>query len=671
MRDLTRLLQPQTIAIVGGGSWAQNVQAQCRALGFPGQIWHVHPTAGDAAKVTDLPHAPDAAFIGVNRHASIHVVGDLAEMGAGGAVCFASGFSEAAQEDANATDLQHDLLCAAKDMPIIGPNCYGVLNYLDGAALWPDQQGGQRVERGVAVITQSSNIALNLTMQRRGLPLAYVLTAGNQAQTGLSQLGRAVLNDPRVTALGLHIEGIDDLANFQNMAHHAAKLGKPIVALKVGASAQAQQATISHTASLAGSDAGARALLRRLGIGQVTSLAVLIEALKILHVTGPLASHRIASLSCSGGEASLMADLGQMAGVDFPPLTTTQTGNLRTALGPMVALANPLDYHTYIWNDQDAMTRTFTAMMGADLALGVLVLDFPRGDRCTAHEWDQAIEAAAKTHHATGRPMAILSTLPETMPEQVAQQLIQRGLIPLSGMTEGLEAVHACATLSPPTTMPVVTPRPVHAPRTLDEAQAKSKLAQYGLRLPRSVVTGRDDLARKAAQIGFPVVLKGLGIAHKTEAGAVALHLPDAQAVAQAAHAMPCTQFLIEEMITGAIAELLIGVTRDPAHGHVLTLGAGGVMTEILRDTQSLLLPVTRDDVKTALAALQIAPVLLGYRGAKPAQIDAIVDAVMVLQRAVLENPAPVDEAEINPLICTATDAIAVDALIREGTTDD
>ncbi|MFT7523527.1 MAG: acyl-CoA synthetase (NDP forming), partial [Candidatus Paceibacteria bacterium] len=271
---LSRLLRPRSITIVGGGAWCRSVIEQCLKMGFSGNIWPVHPKTSQILglraykSVSELPTSPDATFVGVNRNATISIVRELATMKAGGAVCFASGFQEAAKEDHEAADLQDQLLAAAGEMPILGPNCYGFINYLDGALLWPDQHGGKRVKSGVAIITQSSNMAINLTMQTRALPVAYVVTAGNQAQTGMADIGLELLRDPRVTALGLHIEGFGDLRAFERLAEQAEILGKPIIALKVGKSQQAREATISHTASLAGGDAGAQALLDRLGVAR-------------------------------------------------------------------------------------------------------------------------------------------------------------------------------------------------------------------------------------------------------------------------------------------------------------------------------------------------------------------------------------------------------------------
>ncbi len=674
-RDLSRLLRPKSIAVVGGGVWCASVIEQCRRMGFDGPIWPVHPRRAEMAglgafpSLDDLPEVPDATFIGVNRSATIDTVRSLSDMGAGGAVCFASGFREAQAETGDGDALQDQLLEAAGAMPIIGPNCYGFINYLDGALLWPDQHGGARCDRGVALITQSSNIAINLTMQARGLPLAYVATAGNQAQTGLAEIGAALLEDSRVTALGLHIEGIGDLRAFEALADRARVLGKPIVALKVGKSDQARAAAVSHTASLAGSDAGARALLRRLGVAQVASLPALMETLKLLHMAGPLGSDRIVSISCSGGEASLMADAAVGRGVTFAPLDPVQHEGLRAALGPMVALANPLDYHTFIWDDVDAMTRAFTAALAGDVALGCLVVDYPRTDRCSEAAWECTIAAGAATARAAGKPLAVVATLPENLSERIAHRLIEAGLIPLLGIDDAMTAIELAAALGlhRPAEQPILLPAAAPEAHVLSEAESKAALAAHGVAVPQSERVQAEGVEAAAARAAFPLVLKGEGFAHKTEAGAVALNLAAPGAVIEAAARMQAPGYLLEEMITGGIAELLIGVVRDPAHGFVLTLAAGGTLTEIMKDSASLILPVSEADIIGALDSLRIAPLLAGYRGQPGADRPAIVHAVMAVQDYITHNAHAVQEVEINPLICTPTRAVAADALIRTG----
>ena len=674
MGGLQRLLKPRTIAVIGGGTWCANVIRECRKIGFDGEVWPVHPTRDEIdgmsayRAVEALPSPPDASFIGINREATIEVVRSLREAGAGGAICFASGFREAVAEMGDGGVMQEALLEAAGDMRFLGPNCYGLLNLLDGAALWPDQHGARRTERGVALITQSSNMALNLTMQTRGLPLAYVVAGGNQAQTDQAEIGTMLLEDERVTALGLHVEGIGDLRRFEIMARTARSLGKAIVALKVGASEQAQAATVSHTASLAGSAAGAHALLARLGIGLAESLPVFLEALKLLHVTGPLASNRIASMSCSGGEASLVADTALSTGLEFPPLSAMQRADLAKVLGHKVALANPLDYHTYIWRDGPALAACFKAMMQGNLGLGMVILDMPHVDRCDRTEWDSALEAVETARKATRVPMAIVSTLPENMPEDVSDRLVANGVAPLAGIPDALAAIDIAVQLGKPRleAPPLLVPGPDGPSRVIAEAEAKSALAAHGLNLPRGACADSPEDAEEAARtIGCPLVLKGEGMAHKTEVGAIALDLRDAAAVGRAARGMKTGRFLVEEMVTGTVAELLIGVIADSAHGFVMTLGAGGTMTEILDDTTSLLLPVTAEDVRAALDRLRIAPVLSGYRGASAADCSGIASAVLAVQDYVIANSEVVREVEVNPLLATPNRAVAADALIR------
>jgi acyl-CoA synthetase (NDP forming) len=676
-RDLDRLLRPRSVAVIGGGAWGRSVVEQCDRMGFSGPVWPVHPVrreiAGHLAVPTlaHLPEAPDAAFVAVNRETTVEIVAGLAEMGAGGAVCFASGFAEADGELGDGAALEERLVAAAGDMPILGPNCYGLLNYLDGAALWPDQHGGRRCARGAAIVAQSSNMLINITMQARGLPLAYAVAAGNQAQTPLSGIAAALIEDPRVTCLGLHVEGVRDLAAFEGLAARARALGKPVAALRVGRSASARRATLSHTASLTGGDAAARAFFARLGVPLLHSLPELLETLKLLHVHGSLPGTRLAAMSCSGGEASLLADTAEGRAVCFPPLPEPTRARLAAALGPAVHLANPLDYHTYVWGDAEAMRETFAAILASGADLGLLVLDFPRTDRCSDAAWECAVEAIRAVARETGAPAAVVATLPEGMPEARADAFLAAGIAPLAGLPEALAAVEAAAEIARararPWPAPVLAPpAATGAPRTLGEAEAKRRLAAHGLTVPEGRTAATPAGAAAAAgALGGPVALKALGVAHKTEGGAVRLGLAGAEAVRAAAEAMEAPHgFLVEAMVGGAVAELLVGVTRDPAHGLALTIGAGGTLAELLDDTATLLLPVARAEVRAALGGLRVARLLAGHRGRPPADIDAVLDAVLAVAAFAGAEDARLEELDVNPLLATPAGAVAADALV-------
>lgn len=675
---LERMLRPKSIAAIGGG-WAANVVEQCKRMGFAGDIWPVHPHKKEIhglpayRSVEELPGSPDAAFIGVNRELTIGVVRSLRARDCGGAVCFASGWRES---DRTGGELESQLHEAAGDMPVLGPNCYGYINYADGALLWPDQQGGKRLgsgETGVAIIAQSSNIAINFTMQKRGLPLAYVFTVGNQAMVGISELASNLLEDKRVTTLGIYLEGFDSVAGFEALAKQSRGLQKPVVIFNVGKSAKAQASALSHTASLVGSHAVVSEFLRRSGFGQADSIPVFLEALKLLHLHGPLGGYRLSSMSCSGGEASIVADAAHGRRVYFPDLDEPQKASLREALGPRVAIANPLDYQTYCWGDREAMQAAYSAMVGIGFDLNLLVLDFPHPTRCSDADWHIAVDAFEDALSAYNAKGAFVAGMPENIREEYTEDYRARGMIAFYGIDEAIRAAEIAADIGAAwqrePAEPLRLPKTTRGTRvTLDEAAAKQALAASGVPVPAGgVVESIADAQSLALELGYPVVLKALGIAHKTERDAVRLNLRSAAEVEQAAHALLALgPRLYLEKMHAAVAELIVGVVRDAQFGPVLTLGSGGILVELLHDVVTLLLPASRDDVARALGQLKAARLLNGFRGRPRGDTEAAIDAILAVQQYVLTEVDGLAELDVNPLLVGAEGqgAFAADALI-------
>lgn len=688
---LTRLLRPRSLAIVGGKA-AEEAVRQCRALGFSGPIWPVNPKRDQMgglpcfADLAALPNAPDAVFIAAPAPATIALAGDLA--GAGGAICYAADFAESGEIGQTR---QAELLAAAGGVPLIGPNCYGMLNLFDRVALWPDQHGCLPIEadpngaRGVAIISQSGNLALNFTMQARGLPIGYVISVGNCADVTPADLIEALIKDARVSAIGLHLEGLGSVARFSEACLAARTAGVPLVALKTGASAKGAALTLSHTSSLAGADALCDALFARYGVARAHDPARFLETLKLLHVAGPLRGRRITSASCSGGEASLTADLAERAGLetpDFPPMTQDR---LEAVLGPRVHVANPLDYHTYIWGDAAAQTACFAGMFSADFEASLLILDFPRADRCTSPDWDVTLAAflAAMQAHppAKGTVRIVASSLAENLPEAVAAQLVDQGIMPAGGLSEALHAVAAAAEIGAawaqpaPAALPDAPPLLPSAPKTWDEVRSKAALSARGVPVPRGRLLTLTELERLCADEAeplpapFPLVLKAVGadLAHKTELGGVALGLSSRADLIVAGRRMGglSDTFLIEEMVSGAIAELIIGVGRDPQFGLFMTLGAGGIFVELLRQVEQVLLPASRADIAAALARLPLSAVLTGYRGRAGCDMPALLDAIEAVAAFALTHSDSLEELDVNPLLALPQGAVAVDALIR------
>ena len=682
-QTLERLLNPQSVAFIGGNECAIAI-TRTRELGFTGKIWAVHPKREELGgiatvkSVEDIDGEIDAAFIAVKREPTVEIVRQLRSKNCGGAVIYAAGFAEA-----GATELQAELLKAADDMPLLGPNCYGFVNTLSRCALWPDEHGLQIRERGVAIITQSGNIACNFGMSRRALPLAALFAIGNQADVDMARMLEALCTDDRITAIGLHIEGLKDIAAFARAAEFARTHKKPVIALKTGRSEQGAKVTMSHTSSLSGADNLYDALFERHGIARMKSVTAFAETLKFLHHGGPLNDSRLVSMSCSGGEAALVADMALEKNVSFPPFDAETKSRVSATLNEFVSIDNPLDYHTFIWGDEAKLEATFTATLSGGYDVGMLILDVPTHPHMNPAAWyktSRAFTAAAKANKARA---VIVASLPESMPLEMAAQLSAENITPMMGLDDALTAFEAAAFIGknwnrPAPSLPDESRDPEQRPPNVDfwvpsfdgmtEYEGKVLLKKFSLAVPEGEVCAPIDAVKIANTIGYPVALKisSATILHKTEIGGVALNLRTAEEVEAAAARMATLgdELLIEKMVQGAVAELIIGLTRDPQFGLALVIGAGGIFTELLKNSVTLLLPTTQDEIIRALKSLRVWKLIEGYRG-KSGDQAATIAAIESVCAFAAAYKAHIEELDINPLFVLPQGAIAADALIK------
>ena len=376
-----------------------------------------------------------------------------------------SGFAETGDHA-----LQDQLLAAADGMPLMGPNCYGFVNGLARAALWPDEHGTKPIERGIAIISQSGNIACNMTFTRRALPLAAVFTIGNQVDVDMAKMVEFLSADDRITAIGLHVEGLPNVAAFAAACEQARLRGKPVVMLKTGRSEQGAAVAMSHTSSLAGADSLYDALATRYGVARVHSITAFVETLKFLH-TGSLQDARIVSCSCSGGEAALTADMAMGRELSLPDFDDAARSRVRATLNEYVSVSNPLDYHTFIWNQPDKMEATFTAVHSGGYDVGMLILDAPPPP-LNAAAWYVAARAFAKGAVANGARAAVVATLPECMPLDLADELLAMGVSPMFGLDDALTAFELAAQVGKAqgkaTASPLLAPTPTQGRRVSD-----------------------------------------------------------------------------------------------------------------------------------------------------------------------------------------------------------
>ncbi|HKN11365.1 MAG TPA: acetate--CoA ligase family protein, partial [Pseudomonadota bacterium] len=594
---LQRLIAPRSIALIGASAWTDAVAAGNSAVGYRGTIWRVHPTRSSTEtqrfyrSVAELPGAPDAAFLAVPNQDAPAVAGELAARGAGGFVCFTSGFSELGTESGR--QLTQALLDQSADLPFFGPNCYGFVNYFDRAALLPDQVvGAAAIERGVAVICQSGTITLTLSFNHRSVPIGYLFSVGNQTRLAVEDLIEVLCEDPRVTAFGLYLEGVKNALQFARAADKARRAGKPIAVVKTGRTAAAARTAHSHTGALAGADAVFEAFCRQAGLARCDTLGTLCETLKLFHAGGVIGGRKVLIMGASGGDMAMTADVARTLDLDFAPIPAEPAAKFRELLTDRVTVANPFDIHTYLWFDPPALGRVFSTAMHAGYDAVGFMLDFPPEPECDATAFDAAIDVFIAASQGAPTRAALISSLPETLSARVRLRCFAGGVVPLQGQREALEALAFAGAvgaawqtgpgvqlLRPPADGGSI---PAH---TLSEYEGKAALAQFGVPTPRGLLAPSALAAEKAAALGFPVVIKAVGahLEHKTEVGGVALNLRDAAAAGAAAQRLSILSdsLLVEEMTTDGVAEILIGLIVDPQFGQVLVLGAGGVQTEL------------------------------------------------------------------------------------------
>jgi acetyl-CoA synthetase len=685
--DIQRLIAPRSIALIGAGAWTDAVAAGNLAVGYQGTLWRVHPTRPSTATTTyyrsvaDLPGAPDAAFLAVPNHEAPAVAGALAARGCGGFVCFTAGFSETGSESGHR--LTQDLLNRAGDLPFFGPNCYGFVNFFDRAAMLPDQVVGETRDRGVALICQSGTIALTLMFNDRSLPIGCLFTVGNQSRLAVEDLIEILCDDPRVTAFGLYLEGVKDAAAFARAADRARAAGKPIAVVKSGRTAAAARTAHSHTGALAGEDSVFEAFCRQAGLARCDTLGSLCETLKLLHAGGALPGKKVLVLGASGGDMAMTADVSRALDLDFAAIPDDSAVALRKLLTDRVTVANPFDIHTYLWFDPPALGRVFRTVLNAGYDAVGFMLDCPPEQKADTSSYHRVIDefiAAAQAAAAGGAASraALMASLPETISAGIRKRCFDGGVVPLQGQREALEALSLAGGIGAAWRSRLGAQLHVPPKRgagsqaySLSEAEGKQALAAFGIPIPRGRVVTVGQVPETAAALGFPVVIKAIGahLEHKSEVGGVVLNVRStAEAAAAGARLAALSDtLLVEQMTTDGVAEILIGVIVDPQFGQVLVLGAGGVLTELLSDSVSLLPPWTRESISEALRRLAVAKLLTGFRGKPRGDTGALMECILQIARYASATSATLIEIDVNPVIVRpdGEGVVAVDTMIR------
>ncbi|AEK55996.1 MULTISPECIES: acetate--CoA ligase family protein [Brucella] len=694
--NFARLLAPRAMAFIGGGQVEATLKT-LRQQDYAGDVYVVNPKRSEIAgykcipSIADLPVSPDAVFLAVNADATITALRELSAMKAGGVVCYASGFSEigAAGFERNLAFVE-----AAGDMAVVGPNCYGLVNYVNHGSIWPALYPKLQNSRGAAVISQSGNVTGHLVSNGRSVPYSYLISAGNQAVLGFEDYIDYLIDDPNVTCLGLFMEGIRDVAAFSQSALRARAKRIPVIVCRSGRSELGAVMATSHTSSLAGQNEYYEALFARLGVIETDTVPQFLEMMKLASIAAPLEGERITVFSSSGGDNGLAADYCSFAGLQLPQPSQQQKAIIKPTLPDFGHVSNPLDFTAGYWGSEELLTPMFTTMLNGDYDAAMLVIDYPPvgspyKDKSAHQAMDRALAAAGKI---AGKPVFHASVNTESIPPEDAEALIAQGIVPLNGLHDAAQVVakwaNYCkmiwcdrrqgdAALEPKVPF-AVTALPSNGV-TVNEAESKRRLSSYGLNVPNGNILTIETIRELPETFDTPMVLKVLHdqLAHKTEVGGVALNIrsrTDAittaermvASVKQHDASIELTTFLMEPMQAAPLAELIVGVKRDPLFGLVLVIGAGGILVELLKDATPLLLPVSRADVENALRGLKSFALLDGFRGKPKVQLEPVIDAVMAIAAYAGDHRHNLLELDVNPLMLGTDSAIAVDALIIE-----
>jgi len=690
---LDRLFSPTSVAVVGASTkpgYGRRTVESLRLMGFAGPVVAVHPTGvgpdGVPAYRTlaQVPFVPDAVVAAIPAAGVPGVVAEAAEIGAGGVVAFASGFGESGDDGRR---LEHELRRAAGDrIPVLGPNCLGLVNYRTGAALWGIEAPRHQQPRGghVAVISQSGAMLITTLLNGRIPDVAYAASVGNQAVLDVNDCLEFALTDPQVRTVALIVEGIADLARFRALARQA-RQRSVVVVLKLGRSARAQAATIAHTGTLAGDDDVFSAVLAQSGAVRVDDLDGLVAmcALADHGVTHSLGD--LAVFATSGGEGGLVADVAEAAGVRLVDLDEGTRRTLTGLVPPFGSVANPFDLTAGAWGDQEVyrqVTRALATCPGTGLV--AMVGDAPTYlEKVDGSGWAQMLEGAGDAARATGVPVAVVTTTTDVIPDFAAAAR-EHGVLLLAGVGPALSAIAAAQRVRSPAQSSAdgaeaADDALVHAARAIiaghegqvSEGLAKRLISLFGVDVPGGGEhVDIEQLEQIAATIGYPVVCKVVGIAHKSDVGGVEVGIADSTALRTACERIRTATasaidgpvvIRVEQMVAGGV-EAFVGGRRSGAE-VVVVVGAGGVLTELISDVRTFVWPFGPDDVRQALSGLRIHRLLTGFRGRPPADVDALVEVALATGRLLATLPEVV-EIDLNPVLVSPTAAVAADALV-------
>jgi acetate---CoA ligase (ADP-forming) len=695
--DLDRFFRPESVAVVGASdaegrpntgitrqllAWAERVGAR---------LHPVHPTRPSvfgipcSPSVADLPEQVDLAVLLVSD--PLPLIDELAEAKVKFAVAFASGFAETGEEGALAQQRLAAAVARSEGLRLLGPN-----TNLNAFERFRDDLDGP----AIALITQSGHQGRPVfSLQELGIRLSHWAPTGNEADLETSDFISYFAERPEVGAIACYIEGLKDGRSFLLAADRAARRGVPVVAVKVGRTEAGARTAATHTGKLTGADAVVDAAMRQYGVIRVDGLDELQDTATLLararRPRAEAASRPVADgvvvYSISGGTGAHFADLATEAGLRLPTLSEAKQSELHQWIPGYLNVANPVDNGGHPVGDWRG-PRILDAILD-DPAVGVLICPItgpfpPMSDKLA----QDLVDAAERTDKLVcvvwGSPVGTEDAYRQTLLGSSKVATFRTFANCITAVRAHLDHARFTTAYGSPFDEAPRSPSPsfrkaralMRPGQQLSEHAAKQLLRAYGIRVPREqLVTSAAAAVRAASLVGYPVVMKASGarIAHKTELGLVKIGLTSASQIRDAYRELTDIARYEDVSLDGVLVcqmvergvEMVVGVTHDDLFGPTVTVGLGGVLVEVLRDAAVRVPPFGEDQARAMLDELRGRALLDGVRGAPPADVDALVEVVLRVQRMALELGDEIAELDINPLMVLprGQGAVALDAL--------
>jgi acetate---CoA ligase (ADP-forming) len=704
-KKVKALTEPRNAVLVGAndrpGSWAWRVLRNIKQYEFPQPLYLVNPRrteiGGDRCypDFKSLPEPPDHLVVLVPAPGVPEVLRSGAAAGARSATVFSSGFGEAYNNDAAPLGRELKAVIAATGLAVSGPNCMGNICAKTRLVTLSEDRPLLLRQGPIALVGQSGGmmIFLNAALEERGMNAEYLITSGNEAGLGIPDYIAFFSDQPELKVIIVYIEAIGDIEKFKAACRMARAAGKAIVAVKLGQSESGRNAAMAHTASLAGSIEAFDAVAADVGIVRADTLDDAVEISELLVHTGAPGGRRLGAITLSGAFRGLLYDAAERNGLQFPKLADATLEKLNAILGVGSLVSNPIDGGFGVLSSDDNYKASIAALQ-ADPNIDMILIqeNLPRepgSDR--AERYIHTVEAIV----AGGAPKPIAIITPVSHSQSDFSRALRAQVPHISFLLEVNKSLRAIASVarrdelerlarSSATTVSTLAETAAVArvrmlakngAVALDEVESKALIRAYGIATPTEIaVQSPDDAIKAARQIGYPVVLKAVAakLLHKSDAGAVALHLANDDAVSAAyaritenvrrAGIESLDAMLVCQQIGGGL-ELVLGLNRDPEMGLVVMAGSGGVLLELTKDVAFAAPPLTREKARAMIERTHAARLLRGYRSSPVLDADAVIDALIALGRIAEDLADVVQSIDINPFVVLPRSGFALDAL--------